>query len=466
LIAIYDNSRRTRRAILSCARKSGKTALAAALVLVHLCGPRARPNSRLYSTAMSREQAALIFDMAAKIIRMTPWLQGHVVIRESAKTLVCPELGTVYRALSAEASTAHGLSPAFVVHDELGQVRGPRSRLFTALETATAAQPNPLSVIISTQAPTDADLLSVMIDDAKAGTDPRVVLQLHTAPPELDAFSMAAVGAANPALEMFMNKTEVMAMLEDARRMPALQAEYENLVLNRRVEANSLFVQPGLWKECGGEVVDIADGRECFAGLDLSAADALTALVIIGRENGTWHVVPRFWLPGQGIHDRARRDHVPYDQWAAEGHLELTPTNSVSYEYVARQLFEIFGKYNVRRCAFDRWGFRFLKPELHKAGFSEQVLAERWVEFGQGTQSMSPALRVLEEHILEGQLRHGEHPVLSMCAANAVVDGKDPANRKLSKKKSNGRIDGMVALTMAIGVAPSYTPIDIESLIG
>jgi len=172
---IYDNVHGTRRCIISVGRKSGKTTFAACLLLVHLAGPAAIPNSQLYSTAQSRDQAALLYALAAKIVRMSPSLSDAIVCKEGTKQLHCPAKGTLYRALSADASTAYGLSPAFVVHDELGVVRGPRSELFEAIETGGAAQLQPLSVIISTQAPTDADLLSVLIDDALSGRDARVI---------------------------------------------------------------------------------------------------------------------------------------------------------------------------------------------------------------------------------------------------------------------------------------------------
>ena len=169
--SIYDTP--TRRFILSMARKQGKTCFAACLLLLHLVGPEARPNSQLYSAAQSRDQAGLLFALATKMVRLSPDLRQYVSVRDTAKQLYCAELGTLYRALSADASTAYGLSPVFVVHDELGQVRGPGSELYEALETASGTQEEPLSVIISTQAPTDADLLSLLIDDASRETDPR-----------------------------------------------------------------------------------------------------------------------------------------------------------------------------------------------------------------------------------------------------------------------------------------------------
>src|SRR5574340_974571 len=180
------------------------TALSACLLLLHTCGPEAKFNSQLYSAAQSRERASILFSLAAKMVRLSQSLSSVVTIRDTAKQLLCPELGTVYRALSAEASTSYGLSPVFTVHDELGQVKGPRSELYEALETASAAQDAPLSIIISTQAPTDKDLLSILIDDALTGADPMVKVELCTAPMDMDPFSVEAIRAANPHFDDFM----------------------------------------------------------------------------------------------------------------------------------------------------------------------------------------------------------------------------------------------------------------------
>lgn len=461
---IYDNPAGTRRAIFSVGRKNAKTALSSFLLLLHLCGPEARQNGQLYSAAQSRDQAALLFNLAAKIIRMSPELVDFITVRDTAKQLFCPGMGTLYRALSAETSTAFGLSPVFIVHDELGQARGSRSELYEALETATGGQEEPLSIIISTQAPTDADLLSTLIDDALASHDSKTVVMLYTAPLDEDPFVEATIRKANPAFGDFLNATEVLSMARDAERMPAREASYRNLILNQRVEAYNPFVSRTLWQSCGAQVKDLV-GVPVYAGLDLSSVSDLTAFVMVGNIDGVWNVQPTFWLPGEGLAEKARLDRVPYDLWAREGYLMTTAGATVSYEYVAEYLKIAFDKYNIRKVGFDRWNMKHLKPWLEKAGFSQQLIEERFIEFGQGTQSMSPALRDLEAVIMEGKLAHGNHPVLAMCAACAVVEGKDDANRKLSKNKSTGRIDGLVALAMAAGVAVQMKPIDISAMI-
>lgn len=445
---IYDSP--TRTFILSMARKNAKTALASFLLLLHLCGPEARPNSQLYSAAQSRDQAAILFALAAKVVRMSPDLSAVVHVRDSGKQLFCPELGSLYRALSADASTAYGLSPVFVVHDELGQVKGPRSELYEALETAGAAQESPLSIVISTQAPTDADLLSLLIDDGLTGADPRIKVELCTAPLDLDPFSEKAIRAANPHFSDFMNQEEVFREAQGAKRMPSREASYRNLILNQRVEAKNPFVTRSIWAENGAAPAEL-DGEDVYGGLDLSSVHDLTALVL-STQAGDVH--PTFWLPSEGLAEKARNDRVPYDLWESQGFLQTTPGRAIEYEFVAEHLRGVFDRCNVRALAFDRYGMKHLRPWLVKAGFSDEEL-ERFIDFGQGFVSMSPAIRTLEERLLNKKLRHGNHPVLTMCAANATVATDAAENRKFIKGKATGRIDGMVALAMSVGVMPS-----------
>ena len=468
--AIFDNPHGTRRAIISRGRKNAKSFEAALLMILFVCGKEFKPNSHTFSIAESREQAALVYGLAVKMINQDETLKNSIIIRESSKQLLCPVAGTSYKALSAESSTALGLNPALILMDELGQVRGPRSALFEAMELATAAQKEPLTIIISTQAPSSADLLSILIDDAKAAHDPHTVLRFDTAPPDLNPFSIEAIRSANPAFDVFMNKQEVLSMAENAKRLPSRQADWENYILNRRVETNNPFVSPEVWKACGNPPQDLHN-VSVWGGLDLSAVSDLTAFVLIGQAppgSRCWSVLPTFWLPGQDLAEKSQKDRVPYDMWAKDGFLKTTEGATVSYEFVARYLKnEIFDKYRVEKIAFDRWNMKHLRPWLVQAGFSEMLIDEKFVEFGQGTQSMSPALRDLEQIILDKQLAHGDHPVLNMCAACAVIEAKDESNRKLSKNRSTGRIDGMVALAMACGVAPMKPKIiDVEALIG
>jgi phage terminase large subunit-like protein len=455
LVRIYDNPAGTRTAIISFGKKNGKTSLAAFLLLLHLVGPEAIPNSQLPSTAQSRDQASILFALAAKVVRMSPRLDAVLVVRDTVKQIYCPELGTLYRALSSETSTAHGQSPAFAIHDELGQVRGPVSELYTAIENAMGAHEAPLSVIISTQAPTDADLLSILIDDGLSGRDPTIVVLLYAADENSDPFSVKAIRAANPAYGDFLNPKEVLKQAATAKALPSQESLYRNYTLNQRVDRSTPFISKSIWQKNGAEPAPEWGDAEVYSGLDLSATNDLTAHVPIAQiEPGIWDIRPTFWLPGANIREKSRADRVHYDVWQKQGFLRTTPGLAVEYEWVARELYDFDKTHNWRRCAFDRWGMKFLRPWLIKAGFSEQRIDELFVEFGQGFQSMSPALRDEESVLLQGHARHGNHPVLAMCAANAVITTDPAGGRKLNKAKSAGRIDGLVALTMAFGVAP------------
>ena len=404
ICGIYDSP--TRRAIISFGRKNAKTTLSALLLLLHLCGPEARANSQLFSAAQSRDQAALLFSLAAKMVRLSPDLRQHVTVRDTAKQLFCPELGTLYRALSAEASTAYGLSPVFCVHDELGQVKGPRSELYEALETAAGAQDNPLSIVISTQSPTDADLLSVLIDDAKTGEDPKVKLWMWSADESADPFDEATIRQANPAFGDFLNATEVLDQAQSAKRMPAREAAYRNLVLNQRVNTTTPFVSRAVWEACAGEVEDDAFRDNVWIGLDLSARNDLTALAMVGKDrDGVWHTRVDFFAPEVGVRDRAHRDRVPYDVWAAEGFLTLTPGTSIGYEYVAQRLCELCDDHSVVSIAFDRWRIDVLKSELTRMGV--ELPMHPW---GQGFKDMTPALDVLEHALVEWRLAPRRQP--------------------------------------------------------
>ena len=465
ILTIYDNP--TRRVIISRGRKNAKTTFCAILTLLHLAGPEAKANSKLYSTALSRDQAALLFDYAAKMVRLSPDLHPVIAIRDTAKELVCPELGTKYKALSAEAKTSFGLSPVFVVHDELGQVVGPRSQLYEALETATGAQEEPLSIIISTQAPSDADLLSILIDDAKTGADPKVKLILDTAPVELDPFSDEAIRLANPAFGDFLNPVEVREQAESARRMPAREAAYRNLVLNQRVNMHSPFIARAVWDACSAEPdEEVFRTHPVYAGLDLSARNDLTAFVMVARDDdGVWHVKPEFWTPEIGLSERAHRDRAPYDVWAKEGKLHTTPGASVDFDFVARRMSEM--DMDLRAVAFDRWRMDYMVAAMKSIGIEHTVLPKiemqelpaglALIKHGQGFQDMPPALDGLEAELLNKRIRHGSHPALNWCAANAVAERNAAGDRKLEKSKSTGRIDGIVALCMAMRVGLTYS---------
>ena len=464
--AVYDNPARTSRAHLSIASKNGKTGLIACLLLAHIVGPEAYQNGRIVLGARSRKQAAEVFNYAAKMVMMSPELSKLARIVPSAKMIVGMAKNVEYQASSAEAKSAHGGSPILAILDEVGQIKGPTDDFVEAIETSQGAYDGKAMLFaISTQAATDNDLFSRWIDDAETSKDPRIVSHIYTAPADCALDDRKAWAAANP-LGVFRSIKDVEDFSALASRVPSKEASFRWLFLNQRIDASAPFVAPAIWRACDGSVDD-SDGLPVFGGLDLSEVSDLTALVLMApKEQGgkiIWHVKPTFWLPGDGIRAKAKADRVPYDIWHKDGHLEAAPGKTVDYEFVAHYLRDQFEEMDIRKIAFDRWNFRHLKPWLQKAGFTDDQLEGDdavFQPFGQGFQSMSPALRELESTILNGNLAHGDHPVLTMCMMNATVKADPSGNRKLVKHNRERRIDGAVALTMATAMAGTYETSD------
>jgi phage terminase large subunit-like protein len=440
--AIYEPG--VRRGYLSIARKNGKSGLVAAILLAHIDGPVAVKNSQIISGARSRDQAALVFSLAAKMVQLSPVLRDRIRIVPSGKRLIGLAMNVEYRALAADGTTAHGLSPVLAILDEVGQVRGPQDDFVDAITTSQGAHENPLLLAISTQAPTDGDLLSIWIDDARRSNDPRIVCHVYEGDKDCDVTDKAQWAKANPALNVFRSLADVQEQAEQAARMPSAESTFRNLVLNQRVQMLNPFVSRSVWEE-NASPPDSMDDCIVSIGLDLSAKTDLTSAVIVFEREGFYHVHPMFWAPEVGAQDRAKRDRVPYMEWVGQGFLRLTPGATVNYEHVIADIMDVTQDCIIKTVAFDRWRIDIFKQALERMDVEWPM-----VMHGQGFKDMSPAVDAVEAALLNRKIKHGMHPVMTMCAANAVIT-KDPAgNRKLDKGKANGRIDGMVALAMAM----------------
>jgi phage terminase large subunit-like protein len=457
---IYDNAAGTRRAYLSVGRKNGKTALISCLVLAHLVGPEAKRNAQIISGAMSREQAGIVYDLSSKMVALSPELRAIVREVPSSKKLIGIPLNTEYRAISAEGKTAHGLSPVLAILDEVGQVRGAQSDFVDAITTSQGAHDAPLLMVISTQAPNDNDLLSIWLDDAKASNDKRIVSHVYEAQKDCELTDIDAWKAANPAMGKFRSRADVQEQAERANRMPSSEPTFRNLVLNQRIEMMAPFISRGVWILNSQEPDESVFYEEpVYVGLDLSAKTDLTAMVMVAyREK--WHVKAYFWTPAKGLRDRAKRDRAPYDVWESQGLIRAIPGAAVDYEAVAKDMRDILQDCNVTAIAFDRWRFDLLKKELDELGADWPLLP-----FGQGFKDMAPAIDSLEEMLLNEQIAHGGNPVLTMCMANARIEKDAAGNRKMNKAKATGRIDGAVALAMAIGVVHQSESTNIDDFL-
>ena len=402
---VYDNPAVTRLGILSIARKNGKSALIAGIMLAHLVGPEARLNSQIVSGARSRKQAAVVFNLAAKMVQLSDRLRPIVRIVPSGKTLHGLTMNTEYQALAAEAGTAHGLSPVLAIHDEMGQVRGEFDAFIEAIETAQGAYDDALQLVISTQAPNDADMLSIRIDDAKRSGDPTIVCHVYAASEDAELTDPKAWEAANPALGSFRSLTEIQNKASEAARMPSVENSFRNLYLNQRVTRHTPFVSPSIWKACAGPV-DLQAFYEgpVYGGLDLSLTTDLTALVLMTQKDGAWHLMPVFWTPEATLVERSKKDRTPYDAWVRDGFMKATPGPAVEYDFVAKDIAEITEGMDIRKIGFDRHRMKTLQAELDRLDVKLP-----FEEFGQGFVSMAPAIDRAEIEFLHHRFRHGGH---------------------------------------------------------
>jgi phage terminase large subunit-like protein len=457
-----DGRRRIRIAIKSEPRGNGKTGLIAGLALCHLLGPECEPRGEIYSAAYNKLQAALIFAEMKAIIEAIPEFEARCNIQRYGKVIEVLEgdgAGSIYESLSADDKRAHGLSPSFWTFDEYAQA--PNSDLLDNLRTAMGKRSESLGIVISTQAANDMHPLSQLIDDAALGEDPSVYLQLAAAPADADIFDERTWFGCNEALGKFLDLNEFRAQAEQAKRMPSLRAKFENLRLNRRIDARVQFISDADWMACAAPPLNMQSlvGKPCYAGLDLSQTTDMSALCIYWPHDGS--LLPFFWLPEEGLLDRDRKEGGHYRTWRNAGLLETTPGAAINFRAIIHRLAEISARYNLVCVAYDR---AFIKT--FNARCEEDGVRLPLKEYGQGFVSMSPAVQLLEAAVLDKRIHHGGHPILRWQMSNVAIEMDSSANRKPSKKRAIGHIDGVVAALMALAIAEQPQPvIDIAALI-
>lgn len=464
-----SGNRPVRTAVLSMGRKNGKTGLSAALANCHLVGPEAEARGEVYFCAMDKAQAAKAWAECKAMLEQHAELCERVNIIRFSKEIEVLEgqgAGSVLKALSADADSKLGLSPSFVLCDEIGY--WPKRDLFDAMDSALGARDEPLIVAISTQARDDTHFFSEMVDyglKIKDGEieDPSFHLAFFAAGHDDDPWSQETWHRANPALGDFLSLAQVERMAAQAQRIPSKEADFRNKVLNQRIDGTVRFIAAREWNDCNLGPIDEAalEGRECFGALDLSAARDLTCfLLVFPEEDGRFTVLPRFFLPEFDIDGKSDADHVPYNVWArqADARLTLLPGKVIDPALVAEYIADEATRFDIKEIAYDRWRIEDLKRELEKLSVELPL-----VPFGQGYKDMSPAVDVLEVTVAQQKLNHAGNPLMRMCASNAVVT-QDPAGaRKLDKSKAAGRIDGMVALAMALAISGRHEPDELPA---
>jgi phage terminase large subunit-like protein len=453
LFATYRRGRRRyRTCLLMLPRKNGKTELAAAFAIHGLLFD-GEMGGEIYSAAADKDQATLVFNVAAQMIRNDPELLADVEIIDSQKRIVHRASGSVYRAISAEAYSKHGFNASRVIYDELHAA--PTRDLWDVLSTSMGARDQPLLIAISTAGYDRNSILYELYAHAcrvqeRPSIDPTFLPILYGAPADADWQDERVWAACNPALGDFRSLDEMRIAARRAREVPAQENTFRRLYLNQWTEAAARWIPLTAWDRC--QTVDPVAvfrarlaGRRCYIGMDLSSTTDLTAIVaVFPRDDGGCDVLAHYFVPADTIPLRTTRDRVGYDEWVRRGYVTATPGNVVDYEAVRALLRAWAAVYDVREIAFDPWNATDLTTRLHdQDGFT-------CIPMRQGFSALAAPTQALEKAILGGTLHHDGDPVLRWNVGNAAAEQDAAGNIRVSKRRSTERIDGVSALVMAI----------------
>ena len=431
-------------------KKMGKSELAAAIALLLTCGD-GEERAEVYGCAADRQQATIVFDVAADMVRMCPALNKRVKILASQKRIIFQPTNSFYQVLSAEAYSKHGFNIHCVVFDELHTQ--PNRKLFDVMTKGSGdARMQPLYFLITT-AGTDTNSICYethqkakeILEGRKI--DPTFYPVIYGADESDDWTDPKVWKTANPSLGITVGIDKVRAACESAKQNPGEENSFRQLRLNQWVKQAVRWMPMEKWDACAFPVnEDDLEGRVCYGGLDLSSTTDITAFVLVFPpmdEEDKYIVLPYFWIPEETLDLRVRRDHVPYDVWERQGYLQTTEGNVVHYGYIEKFIERLGERFNIREIAFDRWGAVQMVQNLEGMGFTV-------VPFGQGFKDMSPPTKELMKLTLEQKIAHGGHPVLRWMMDNIYIRTDPAGNIKADKEKSTEKIDGAVATIMGL----------------
>ncbi|MBN4074750.1 MAG: terminase [Alkaliphilus sp.] len=440
-----NGKRQYRQALLYLPRKSGKTTLSAALALYHLFADGVS-GGEVYVVAGSRDQASLCFNTARDMVRQNKQLMSRAKIIDSRKTIVNINTGSFMRALASDVGNLHGLNASCVICDELHTWKD--RELWDTITTSGGTRSEPLVIAITTAGNDRQSVCYELYDYAKKVAsnvieDKTFFPAVFEADEDDDWTDPKTWEKANPALGSFRNLDELESLCKKAQEMPALEASFRRLYLNQWVSTDTAWLPIDRWNDCKGQVdLEKLKNRTCYGGLDLSTTTDLSSFCLVfPAEDGTYEVIPYFWIPEAKLLNN--RDRVNYRLWQKKGFLEVTPGDVIDYRAILHKIHELSKIYQIKEIAYDRWNASQLVVELQSDG-------AEMVGTGMGFASMSAPTKQLEELVLSKRIRHGSNPVLSWCIANVILEQDAAGNCKPSKAKSTQRIDGAVALILAL----------------
>ena len=445
-----DGNRQFRTAFVEICKKIGKSELAAAVALYLLYADN-EPSAEVYGAAADRQQASIVFDVAKQMVEMSPALMKRSKLMAATKRIVNYGNAGYYQVLSAEVGGKHGFSVSGLVFDEIHTQ--PNRQLYDVLTKGSSdARQNPLHFIITT-AGNDRHSIAFELHtkavDILEGrrVDPTFYPVVYGLKDDEDWEDEANWYKVNPSLGYTVDIERLRDAYREAKQNPADEITFKWLRMNMWVSSTTAWIPDAIYMR-GNEPIDMdaLEGRDCYAGLDLSSTGDITALVLMfpPRDMDEKYIVlPFFWVPEDTIPRRVKANSVPYDVWEKQGHVLATEGNVIHYDFIEKFIYDLAEKYHILEIAVDRWNATQMIQNLEGEGFTI-------VPFGQGFSSMSAPTKEFYRLLMEGQIIHGGHPVLRWMAGNVVIDTDPAGNIKVTKAKSKEKIDGIVAAIMAL----------------
>ena len=445
-----DGNRQFRTAFVEICKKVGKSELAAAVALYLLYADN-EPSAEVYGAAADRQQASIVFDVARQMVEMSPALMKRSKLMSATKRIVNYGNAGFYQVLSAEVGSKHGFSISGLVFDEIHTQ--PNRQLYDVLtKYSSDARQNPLHFIITT-AGNDRhsiafELHTKAIDIIEGRrVDPTFYPVVYGLKDDEDWEDEANWYKVNPSLGYTVDIERLRDAYREAKQNPADEITFKWLRMNMWVSSTTSWIPDAIFMK-GNEPIDIRllEGRDCYAGLDLSSTGDITALVLMFPPRDAdekYILIPYFWVPEETIPQRVKANSVPYDVWEKQGYLLATEGNVIHYDFIEKFICDLAEKYHILEIAVDRWNATHMIQNLEDQGFT-------MVPFGQGFASMSTPTKEFYRLLMEGQIIHAGHPVLRWMAGNVVVETDAAENIKVTKAKSKEKIDGIVASIMAL----------------
>ena len=445
-----DGNRQFRTAFVEICKKVGKSELAAAVALYLLYADN-EPSAEVYGAAADRQQASIVFDVAKQMVEMSPALMKRSKLMGATKRIVNYGNAGYYQVLSAEVGGKHGFSVSGLVFDEIHTQ--PNRQLYDVLTKGSSdARQNPLHFIITT-AGNDRHSIAYELHtkavDILEGrrVDPTFYPVVYGLKDDDDWEDEANWYKVNPSLGYTVDIERLRDAYREAKQNPADEVTFKWLRCNMWVSSTVAWIPDAIYMR-GNESIEAAslEGRDCYAGLDLSSTGDITALVLIfppRDENEKYVLLPYFWILEETIPRRVKANSVPYDIWEKQGYIMSAEGNVIHYDFIEKFIMYLSEKYHILEIAVDRWNATQMIQNLEGEGFTI-------VPFGQGFSSMSAPTKEFYRLLMEGRIIHGGNPVLRWMAGNVVIDTDPAGNIKVTKAKSKEKIDGIVAAIMAL----------------